>query len=267
LPHSYEEIRSAALDILAGREHVQHPPVQYEHLKLGVAEVFLRREGRPREPLPPQLDRADSEFFLEVFWELFRQGVITLGLNDANREFPHCRLSEFGRRILENQQAYFFHDVTSYTNVIRAEIPNIDAVTLLYLQEAMQAFKAGCILSATVMLGVATEHTFVQMLEAVEANARHQPTYRRVFAERMLLQKVNRFKAILDNNLGGLSPEIREDLDTHFSGILSIIRTFRNQSGHPTGQIVGREQAYVLLQLFIPYCKKLYQLRAHFQQP
>jgi hypothetical protein len=131
----------------------------------------------------------------------------------------------------------------------------------------MQAFKAGCILSATVMLGVATEHTFVQMLEAVEANARHQPTYRRVFAERMLLQKVNRFKAILDNNLGGLSPEIREDLDTHFSGILSIIRTFRNQSGHPTGQIVGREQAYVLLQLFIPYCKKLYQLRAHFQQP
>jgi len=267
VPHSYEEIRSVALDILAGREQVRYPAENYEHIKLGIAEVFARREGRPGDGLGPSLDRVDSELYLEVFWELFRQEVITLGLNDSNREFPHCRLSEFGRRVLENQQAYFFHDVTSYTNVIRAEIPNIDAVTLLYLQEAMQAFKAGCILSATVMLGVATEHTFLLMLEAIEANPRHQPIYRRVFTERALLQKVNRFKAILDNNLAGLAPEIREDLDTHFAGILSIIRTFRNQSGHPTGQIVGREQAYVLLQLFVPYGKKLYQLRAHFQQP
>ena len=267
MPHSYEEIRSVALDILAGREGVQHQPTQYESLKLGVAEVFARREGQPRDGRPAQLDRPDSEYFLEVFWELFRQGVLTLGYNDANREFPHCRLSEFGRRILENQQAYFFHDVSSYTNLIREEIPAIDNVTLVYLQEAMQAFKTGCILSSTVMLGVATEHTFLLMLEAAEANPRHQATYRRSFTERTLLQKVNRFKGILDNNVSGFPPDIREDLDTHFAGVLSIIRTFRNQSGHPTGQIISREQAYVLLQLFIPYGKKLYQLRSFFQQP
>lgn len=267
MSHSYEEIRDVALDILAGRENVQYPAVTYEQIKLGIAEVFARREGRPCEGLPSHLDRAESETYLEVFWELFRQGILTLGSNNANREFPHCRLSEFGRRLLQNQQAYFFHDVTSYTNVIRNEIPNIDPVTLLYLQEAMQAFKAGCILSATVMLGVATEHTFLLMLEAVEANPRHQPTYRRVFQERMLLQKINRFKTILDNNLGALAADVREDLDTRFAGILSIIRTFRNQSGHPTGQIIDREQAYVLLNLFIPYGKKLYQLRTYFEQP
>jgi hypothetical protein len=56
---------------------------------------------------------------------------------------------------------------------------------------------------------------------------------------------------------------IKEDLDTHFAGILSVIRTFRNQSGHPTGRIIDREQAYVLLQLFIPHCRKMYQLRDH----
>ena len=131
----------------------------------------------------------------------------------------------------------------------------------------MQALKAGCILSATVMLGVATEHTFLLMLEAIEANPRHQPTYRQVFQERLLLPKASRFKAILDNNIGGLAADVREDLDTHFAGILSIIRTFRNQSGHPTGQIIDREQAYVLLNLFLPYGKKLYRLRNHFAQP
>jgi len=53
---------------------------------------------------------------------------------------------------------------------------------------------------------------------------------------------------------------VKEDLDTNFSGILSIIRNFRNQSGHPSGKIIDREQAYILLQLFPPYCKKMYQL-------
>jgi hypothetical protein len=37
---------------------------------------------------------------------------------------------------------------------------------LLYFQEAIQAFKANCLLSATVMLDVAAEHTFLLMLEA-----------------------------------------------------------------------------------------------------
>jgi hypothetical protein len=48
MPHSYEEIRDVALDILAGRENVHYPPVGYEDIKLGIAEVFVRREGRPR---------------------------------------------------------------------------------------------------------------------------------------------------------------------------------------------------------------------------
>lgn len=267
MAHSFEEIRAAALDILSGREAVQYKPSQYEHLKLGVGEVFARREGRiqpGQHNQVPQLDRADAEIFLEVFWELFRQGVITLGSNDANRDFPHIRVSGFGERLLENESAYFFHDVSSYKKAILAEVPDISETTLVYLQEAMQAFRSGCILSATVMLGVATEHTFLLMIEVIENNPVHQSTYQSVHTQRTVLQKVNKFKNILDQNHGDLSREIKEDLDTNFAGILSIIRNFRNQSGHPTGKIIDREQAYVLLQLFIPYCKKLYQLKEHF---
>ncbi len=58
-------------------------------------------------------------------------------------------------RIIANQDTYFFHDVSTYEQLIRKEIPSIDDVTLLYLKEAMQAFRVGCLLSATVMLGVA----------------------------------------------------------------------------------------------------------------
>jgi hypothetical protein len=265
MDHSYEEIRAAALDVLAGREQVPYEPTQYGNISIGVAEVFARRE-RPSEQTcgsrqPFHLSSADREVFLEVFWDLFRQGIITLGLNDSNRAFPFCRLSRLGQRLVNNQDTYFFHDVSSYTKWLQQEVPSVDPVTLLYVQEALQAFRSGCILSSTVMLGVATEHSFLQVVEAAEQSATYAKGFAPVAKERTTLQKLNKFKKILDLKLPDLGADIREDLDTHFAGILSIIRTFRNQAGHPTGRIVDREQAYVLLQLFIPYCRKMYLLR------
>ena len=270
MSHSHEEIRSVALDILSGRETVHYEPSQYENLRLGIAEVFAIREGRLKKGqyggVSCNLDPQDSEIFLEVFWDLFRQGIITLGKNDSNREFPWFRLSQTGKQIAESQSIYFFHDVSSYENAIRVEVPKINEITLLYLKEAMQAFRSGCILSSTVMLGVATEHTFLLLLEVIERNHNHSTTYKSGFEQKTILQKINKFKNILEQHSKSLPADIKEDLDTHFAGILSVIRTFRNQSGHPTGKVLDREQVFVLLQLFIPYSKKLYQLMEYFEK-
>jgi hypothetical protein len=114
------------------------------------------------------------------------------------------------------------------------------------------------------MLGVATEHTFLLLLETIAQNPSHSGTFANVEKQRTILQKVNKFKKNLDQQQKQLPSDIKEDLDTNFAGILSIIRNFRNQSGHPTGKIIDREQAYILLQLFIPYCKKMYQLMDYF---
>jgi hypothetical protein len=264
MDHTYEEIRAAVLDILAGREkNLPYEPTQYGNLSIGAAEVFARRE-RPAAELHGsrrafQLSANDSDTFLEVFWDLFREGIITLGLNDSNRDFPHCRVSRLGKRLVDNQDTYFFHDVSTYSALLQKQIPSIDPVTLLYLKEALQSFRSGCILSSSVMLGVAAEHTFELLLDVVRQSpkaARFAP----VDNERSLLPKINKFKTLLDQMQGDLPSGIKKDLDTHFAGIISIIRTFRNQSGHPTGQIIDREQAYVLLNLFVPYCKKMYQL-------
>src|SRR5262245_22211655 len=105
--HSYEEIRSAMLDILAGRERTSYEPSQYENARIGVAEIFDRRENADgssasRRGDTPRLSGQDGELFLEVFWDLFRQGIITLGYNDSNREFPFFRLSHFGKAIIQN---------------------------------------------------------------------------------------------------------------------------------------------------------------------
>jgi len=272
MDHSYEEMRDVVLDILAGRERVSREPDEYQSLACSVAEVFLRRGeyDAPQKasnyvsPQPAPLSTHDADLFLEIFWGLFREGVITLGRDDRNRDYPHLRVSLFGKRLLESGNAYFFHDVSTYEKLVRDNVPDIDDVTMIYVKEAMQAFRAGCILSATVMLGVATEHTFLLLMETIDQNPAHKATFSSVGNERLILRKVNKFRNIIDGMRAGLPQVVREDLDTHFAGILSVIRTFRNESGHPSGKIIDREQAYVLLHLFVPYCKKMYQLREHF---
>ena len=269
--HSFEEIRAACLDLLSGRERGAYDLTQYQNLLIGVAQVFERREGgqggrayQGGGTFGPSLSAEDRELFLEVFWTLFREGIITLGLNDSNREFPFFRITQFGSRMIAQGQSYFFHDVSSYERLVRTEVPTIDDTTVLYLKEAMQSFRVGCVLASTVMLGVATEHTFLMLLETIEQSSLHSALFANVATERTILHKVNKFKNILDQQGRSLPADVREDIDTHFAGILSIIRTFRNQSGHPTGRIPDREQAYVLLQLFIPYCKKMYQLKTYY---
>jgi hypothetical protein len=259
MDHSYEELRDVALDILAGRERGSFGSDQYQHLKIGIAEV-LESRSRNQRVFNAKLSSHDSELFLELFWDLFRQGIITLGLNDDNREFPFFRVSSFGKKLIEGQNPYFFHDVSSYEKVILSSVPQADTITLIYLKEAMQAFMSGCLLSCSVMLGVATEHSFLKLLDAIEANATYNSLFKNAFSQKTILQKLNKFKNVLDQNLSILSSDAKEDLDTNFSGIISMIRTFRNESGHPSGRIISREQCYILLQLFIPCCKKIYQL-------
>lgn len=117
--HSYEEIRAVVLDILAGREsNLPYEPTQFTNLGTGVAQVLARREATDVSHFGSRsvrhLNSADGETLLEVFWDLFREGVVTLGLNDSNREFPFFRLSRLGKRLIENQDTYFFHDVGTY---------------------------------------------------------------------------------------------------------------------------------------------------------
>jgi hypothetical protein len=155
--------------------------------------------------------------------------------------------------------------VDSYEKTIKDQIPAIDAVTLLYLKEAMQAFRVGCLLSATVMVGVAVEHSFLLLLEAIEAGP-HAVTFAGVRKERQVLKMVNRFWGILSRHLGALPPSLKEGLETEFLGIQNLIRQSRNEAGHPRGTVPGREQVYILLNLFIPHCRKMYQLMEHFRQ-
>lgn len=273
MAHSPEEIRAAALDVLSGRVPCGYALNEYPHLKIGVGKALRERDGLP--PAPPTsypadsaLEGEDADTFLEVFWDLFRDGIITLGCDSGalRSNFPFFRVTSRGKRVLSGENSYFLHDVTRFESQVLAEIPDIDQTSLIYLKEALQAFRAGCILSSTVMLGVATEHTFLLLLETIAHNPAHASTFAMVQQERTTLKKINKFKNIIDQTRRSFSQGLLEDFDTHFLAIQSLIRTFRNEAGHPTGKLIDREQAFINLQLFIPFGRKAYELIAYFKR-
>src|SRR5579859_2889178 len=94
--HTYEEIREVVVDILLKRESVAFDPNQWENLTTGVAEVFVRRTAQLGQPhdrhQQHSLHPYDAELVRDVFWDLFRQGFITLGFNNSNPMWPFFRL-------------------------------------------------------------------------------------------------------------------------------------------------------------------------------
>ena len=219
--HTYEEIRKAAIDILAGRIKTEHMPMQYAELSCYISSI-LDNSGYVKNLnmyiMSDELSYEDSGIFLEVFWDLFRQGVITLGYDRPNKQFPWFRVSAHGKKILENQDVYFYHDVSSYEAVIKQQVPDIDDVTLIYLKEAMQSFYSGCYLSSSVMLGVASEHTFLKLLEKIETTGTYKSTFKKAFEERNISKKFEAFKNRLKQEMGSnisVPDGIKENLDTN----------------------------------------------------
>lgn len=268
--HSYEEIREAVVDIILGKERVCYEPSQFTSLVAGVAEVFSRRQSAPR---PQQhhfagsgdgLHPHDAELVRDVFWDLFRQGFITLGMDDCNQNWPFFRLSHFGQQTLQNHQPYRFHDTTSFLAIVRQEVPDISAEALAYLDESVASFYAGCLLASCVMLGVAAEAEFLRLVDVATSSATYGSAFNAVAKENFVRPKITKFQTVLKPLLQNLTPKNHfEDFETNLNLIQSVLRIARNEAGHPTGTSVPeREQVYIFLQLFVPFARQLMRLRS-----
>jgi len=270
MSHSYEEIRDATFKVISEDTGSTSSLEQYNNLKIKVGETLDKYDNippKPRTSYPADnaLSIEDSEILREVFWDLFRQGIVTLGKDEFNHSFPFFKVTSWGKKAVSENDCYFITDTTLFEKLVRKEIPNIDDISILYLKESFQAFRSGCLISSAVMLGVAAEHIFQLLLDQLESSSRHANKFKNVFKERTILGKINKFKVIITPDKTSFRQDIRESFDTQFLGIQSMIRIYRNESGHPTGKVIDREQAFVNLRLFIPFGKMVHSLMDHYK--
>ena len=257
-PHNYEEIRSAVVDILLG---IEEPSVsQFGRLPSAVHQVLSLRAGE--DPSTLRQSNQDEELVRDVFWDLFRQGVITLGMNNTNPNWPWFRLSHFGQKTLASQSPWRFHDTSSYLALVLREAPDLSKQAAVYLEEAVQAFYAQCLLASCVMLGVAAEAEFLRLLEDCGKLPKIGNRFSRASNERMISEKIKKFLVVIGDIRTSLdNKQATEDLDINFFNIQSVLRIARNEAGHPSPSNPSRENVYVHLQLFIPFVRQLFRLK------
>jgi hypothetical protein len=207
-------------------------------------------------------DQARGE---SIAWDLIIEGVIRPGLNDGNNSgLPHYHVTEFGAsRLTHEGERSTPYDPDGYISRLTASVPMIDPIIVTYLNEATRTFRINCLLSSAVTLGCAAEKAML-LLIAAYGDSLPDPrakAFKDKTAGKVIKRQVDEFNKMVESHLMGLLPgDLSENLDTYLSGVFAIIRTTRNEVGHPSGTTLEREVAYAHLSLFPSYIKKVYAL-------
>lgn len=249
---NYEELRPLTLETLKriqGNNNLQTKIIIIE------VENYAKSKGL-------NFTREDKDKVLHIVSELITQGILGWGLNYDNAEPPFLHISEYGKIVIESgkQQPY---DPEGYLTYLKSQIPSVDDIIVTYITEAVQTLRTNNVLSAAVMLGVASERAFDLLLDALISSTLlgpSKPNFEKLKERANIKQKFDETKKVIIQHKEKLPEDLEENLDSNLDGIFNLIRETRNDAGHPTGKRIMREQAFVNLQLFVPYCKCVYGL-------
>jgi hypothetical protein len=215
------------------------------------------------------LARGDQSLLLEVIWSLIVQGILVPGLDDSNQAWPFLRLTEYGRRCVEEDRI-LPHDPDGYLREFQKAIPNADPAIFEYLTESLQCFIHGLNRAAAVMLGGASEKAVLLLIENYTKSIADDTTKLRFESEVQKAQSIFRTYELFDKQFSVIRKRmpktLTESVDSLLRGVFDLIRNSRNDAGHPaSGTFVDRDVVYSHLRLFIPYCERIYGLIGWFE--
>lgn len=144
--------------------------------------------------------------------------------------------------------------------------PRLDPGALVYLDESLRAFNAGCYLSSSVMLGVAAEKVFLGLASSVVAALPGRTAKLDKALNNPRASQNTRFdelRNVLNADRASLPAGLADPLT--FDAVADLLRVTRNDAGHPTGTVIDEDTARVHLAIAGGYLAKLTALREHFE--
>lgn len=198
-------------------------------------------------------DNVDRSLLLDVGWELMTEGCIRPSQPESQWAF--LAVTDKGREAMESVEANPHHP-SAYQAFLRQRVPDIDETTMLYIREALDAFRAGTHIACAVMVGVAVESALVRLtaaairwLPATEA-ARLQREYE---GKRQASRLLEELRSRLDVRKGVLPSSVTDHYEITLLGIATVVRLARNDAGHPSGRAYDRSDTYRILLLLPDY--------------
>ena len=216
-----------------------------------------------RNEISQQLPDNDKSRVIEVLWRLVSQGILcprTIG-DETNHHF--FNITELGEQIIDSGTDSPY-DPFGYMKRLKDQAPNLDRNTVTYVEEALQCFLAGHFTGASVVLGVASENEILDLIEkyVLSIPEPDQSKLRTAIEKQNPIKKrFEKFFEHLNQGKAKLPLELRGEMDTFLNGIFNIVRLYRNDTGHPTGQRANRETIYANLNLFLFYARRISELK------
>jgi hypothetical protein len=175
--------------------------------------------------------------------------------------------TEAGVRVIDSPD-FEPQDPGGYLEKLAREVPDLDEFVVAYLGESLRAFDSECYLASAVMLGVASERAFLLVATALADwlpdDQGKQLAGLLASPRSNFIAKFNEFRKRLEPRRNELPPELSESLAVELDAVADLLRTSRNEAGHPTGKGPDRGAAFVHLQLFGVYVQRLWALRRFF---
>ncbi len=213
------------------------------------------------------LQKNDENKVREILWDLIIERVLTIG-DYHNDSWPHLSVTEYGEKILSSKEPVP-NDISGYLKRLKKEIPELDDTIKIYLSESVRTYNINQLLSATITLGCASEKALLILIESYQenfSNPEKQERFRKKIEGKFIKTQFEEFSKELQNLKGNLPYDLKENYTNTLIGVFEMIRRNRNQAGHPTGKQIDKDTLFANLQVFIPYCKYIYDLKIFFEK-
>ena len=175
-------------------------------------------------------------------------------------------ITEYGRKVFKSTEA-IPHDPSKYLERVNREIRNIDSVIITYLSESINTYNINQLLSSTIALGCASEKALLLLIDT------YQKTFNKIqgaerfeqkVKNRMIKTQFEEFQKDFKRIVGLLPKGLADNYENILLGVFEMFRNQRNSAGHPIGYTVDKEMLFSNLQVFVVYCKRIYELIAYF---
>lgn len=221
------------------------------------------------------LDACEEDWctIQQIIHEFYIEGIINPGQKMRPRivstshflKFPLFHVTEYGEKVLQDGE-YQPYDPDGYLRKINDDIPTVDPIIIRYLEECLSCFRRSLLLSAAVMLGCAAEKAILLLIEVFSNTLTGED--KTAFDKETNTFIISRKYNALWSRLEPMAKDLPDDIGNHLGNILDrtfdIIRTTRNDAGHPSGNIIEKETVHANLLLFPIFCNRIYRLIGHF---
>ena len=173
-----------------------------------------------------------EQALLTVWDDLFRIGYLGWGHNINNASPPFIHLNDIGRKALST----FSRDPSNpdgYMDSIKTSV-TLNPVAESYIEEAIMAFNSNCYKSAAVMIGGSVESIILELRDSISqriiVSGGAVPNRLSDWRIKTVLDKI---KELLDARQNDIPRELSDNYNAYWNAFTHMIRTIRNDAGHP----------------------------------